>query len=198
MSEGTPGPSPFSGVSARPTAARRSFLERLLGALRLDASVYDEIEHDEEALPQAAGVVALAAVCAGIGGAAGGSAGLVVGVIGAVIGWLVSAGIIWFIGVRLMEHTSDYPELLRTIGFASSPQVLLVLAAIPALGWGVRAVVFVWGLAAYVVAVRQALDVDTARAVLVCVLGWGLAVVVAFLLVSLAGGCTPPGGGSMA
>ena len=197
MSEGTPGPSPFGDVSAGPTPARRSFLERLVAALRLDASVYDEVEHDREALPQAAGVVALAAVCAGIGGAAGGGAGLVVGVIGAVVGLLLSAGIIWFIGVRLMEHTSDYPELLRTIGFASSPQVLLVLAAIPALGWGVRAVVFVWGLAAYVVAVRQALDVDTARAVLVCVLGWGLAVVVAFLLASLAGACAP-GGGSMA
>jgi len=45
--------------------------------------------------------------------------------------------------------------------------------------------------------VRQALDVDTGRAVLVCVLGWGLAVVVALLLASLAGGCAP-GGGSMA
>ncbi len=197
MSEGTPGPSPFSDASTGPAAARRSFLERLLGALRLDASVYDEVEHDKEALPQAAGVVALAAVCAGIGGAAGGGAGLVVGVIGAVVGWLVSAGIIWFIGVRLMEHTSDYPELLRTIGFASSPQVLLVLAAIPVLGWGVRGVVFVWGLAAYVVAVRQALDVETGRAVLVCVLGWGLAIAVAFLLASLAGTCSP-GGGSMA
>jgi hypothetical protein len=196
MSEGTPGPSPFHDVSTGP-AAPRSFLERLIGALRLDASVYDEVEHDEAALPQAAGVVALAAVCAGIGSAAGGSAGLVVGVIGAVIGWLVSAGIIWFIGVRLMEHTSDYPELLRTIGFASSPQVLLVLAVIPVFGWGVRGVVFVWGLAAYVVAVRQALDVDTGRAVLVCVLGWGLAVVVALLLASLAGSCAP-GGGSMA
>ena len=197
MTEGTPGPSPFSDVSAGSAAARRSFLERLVGALRLDASVYDEVEHDRDALPQAAGVVALAAVCAGIGGAAGGGAGLVVGVIGAVVGWLLSAGIIWFIGVRLMEHTSDYPELLRTIGFASAPQVLLVLAAIPVLGWGVRSVVFVWGLAAYVVAVRQALDVDTGRAVLVCVLGWGLAVVVALLLASLAGGCAP-GGGSMA
>ena len=109
----------------------------------------------------------------------------------------MSAGIIWFIGVRLMEHTSDYPELLRTIGFASSPQVLLVLAAIPVLDWSVRVVVFIWGLAAYVVAVRQALDVETGRAVLVCVLGWGLAVVVAIVLASLAGSCSP-GGGSMA
>jgi hypothetical protein len=194
MSEGTPGPSSFSDVSTGPTPARRSFVERLVGALRLDPSVYEEVEHDQEALPQAAGVVALAAVCAGIGGAAGGGPGLVVGVIGAVVGWFVSAGIIWFIGVRLMEHSSDYPELLRTIGFASSPQVLLVLAAIPVLGWGVRSVVFVWGLAAYVVAVRQALDVDTGRAVLVCVLGWGLAVVVALLLASLAVSCAPSGG----
>jgi hypothetical protein len=196
MAEGTPAPPPFPPPGTGPPAARRSFPERLIGALRLDASVYDEVEHDPEALPQAGGVVALAAVCAGIGGAAGGGAGLVMGVVGAVIGWLLSAAVIWLVGVRLMEHTSDYPELLRTIGFASAPQVLLLLAAIPALGWAVRLAVTIWGLAAYVVAVREALDVETGRAVLVCLLAWGLVVVLTVVLAGLAGACGS-GGGAM-
>jgi hypothetical protein len=196
MSEGTPGPFHVSEVPPDPTAAPRSFVERLLGALRLDASVYDEVEHDAGALPQAAGVVALAAVCAGVGNAAAGGAGLVGAVIGAVIGWLAGAAIIWFVGVRLMEHSSDYPELLRTIGFASAPQLLLVLAAIPLLGSVVRVAVLFWGLAAYVVAVREALDVETGRAVLVCVIAWGLVVALTFLLAGVAGACAP-GVGSM-
>ncbi|MDJ0848426.1 MAG: YIP1 family protein [Myxococcota bacterium] len=178
MSEGPPGTPPYSDIPSGPTGAPRAFIDRLLGALKLDASVYDEVEHDPDALPQAAGVVAIAAVCAGIGG--GGS--LLGGVIGAVAGWLMGAGLIWLVGVRLLEHQSDYPELLRTIGFASAPQVLLALAAIPLFGTLVTVMVFFWGLAAYVVAVREALDVDTSRAVLVCLLAWGLVVVLSIVL----------------
>jgi hypothetical protein len=69
-----------------------------------------------------------------------------------------------------MKHTSDYKELLRTLGFASAPQLLLVAARIPGLGGIVALVAWLWGLAAFVVAVRQALDVTTGRAVVVCIL----------------------------
>jgi len=180
-------PTPPTGA---PTGPGRPFLERLKGALMLDASVYDEVEHDADALPQALGVVAVAALCAGIGGAGEGAGGVLGGVFAAVVGWLVSAGVIWLVGVRLFEHTSDYGELLRTIGFAQAPQIALLLASIPALGVVVRIVVLFWGLAAYVVAVRQALDVETGRAVMVCVLAWGLVVVLMLVLGGLAGGCS--------
>lgn len=165
-------------------AVRRSFGERLLGALRLDASVFEEVEHDPEALGQAAGVVALAAVANAVGGAVhGGSAGLLAGVIGAFIGWALGTAVVWAIGVKLFGHTSDYPELLRTLGFASAPEVLLVLGVIPigALWVLLRLAVTVLLIVAYVVAVRQALDVSTGRAVFVCVLAvlaWWLVFVV--------------------
>jgi hypothetical protein len=152
-----------------PAPASRSFVERLLGALRLDAPTFDEIEHDRGALGQAAAVVGLGGIAAAIG-AGGGVGGLIGGVVGAVVGWLVSAGFVWLVGVLVMKHSSDYPELLRTLGFASAPQLLLVLRGIPVLGALVGLVAFLWGLAAWVVAVRQALDVSTGRAVVVCVL----------------------------
>jgi hypothetical protein len=167
-----------------------------MGALTLDAATYDEIEHDQSALGQAAGVVAIAAVCSGIGGAAGGLGAILGGVVGAFLGWLLSTGIIWLIGVRIMGHTSDYPELLRTLGFASAPQILMILAFLPVLGALVSIAVFFWGLAAYVVAVRQALDVETGRAVVVCVLGWGAALLLVLLLGGALGVCA--GGAPMA
>ena len=162
-------------TTASPTppgeGVRHSFGERVMGALRLDAGIYDEIEHDPDALGQAAGVVALAAVASAIGVATGamgdgGVALILVGVFAAFLGWLISTAIVWLIGVRIMEHTSDYPELLRTLGFAQAPQLLKVLAFVPLLGFVVWIAVFFWGLAAYVVAVRQALDVETGRAIL--------------------------------
>jgi hypothetical protein len=99
----------------------------------------------------------------------------------------VSAAFVWFVGVRWMEHTSDYPELLRTLGFASAPQLALVLALLPVLGFLVAFAVLIWGLAAYVIAVREALDVTTERAVVVCILAFGVKVLTVLVLAALLG-----------
>jgi hypothetical protein len=188
VTETPPTPVPTSTAPPSGPIGSRSFIERLIGALRLDASVYDEVEHDPEALPQAAGVVALAAVAAGIGGAASGGGGLIAGVVTAIAGWLLATGVVWLVGVRIMDHSSDYPELLRTIGFASAPQILLGLTFVPLFGALVGIVVLFWGLATYVIAVREALDVETGRAVLVCVLAWGVNMVLGVVLFSMCAG----------
>jgi len=179
---------PHSGVpgSAPGPGTTRSFPERIIAALKLDASVFDEVEHDESALPQAVAVIALAAVAGGIGTV--GSMGLSAipgGVLRAIFVWLVGSGVIWVIGVKAMGHTSDYPELLRTLGFASAPQILMVLGILPLgpLIGLLGLVVLGLGLAAWVLAVRQALDVETGQAVLVCLLGW-LGSWVAFMAIS--------------
>lgn len=149
----------------------RSFGERLIGAVKLDASVYEEVEHDADALGQAAGVVAAAAVARALGGIAV-EGSLVGGFLSSFVGWFVSTGIIWAIGVWILKHTSDYLELLRTLGFASAPQVLLALAIIPLGPLLALVLLAVFGLsvATYVIAVRQALDVTTGRAIVVCLL----------------------------
>jgi hypothetical protein len=164
------------------SGTRRGFGERLVGALMLDASVYEEVEHDPDALGQAALVVALGAVAGGIAGVGGGGSGVVGGVLLAGVGWVIGAGVVWLIGVRMMDHTSDFLELLRTLGFASAPRVLMILAIIPFVGWLVGLAVLVLSLIAWVLAVRQALDVETGRAVLVCVLAFVAQIVFGFLL----------------
>ena len=68
----------------------RSFGERLLGALRLDATVYEEVEHTPDALGQAAGVGALAAVARGLG--VSGDFTLIMPLIGGFIAWLIGGG----------------------------------------------------------------------------------------------------------
>ena len=70
-----------------------------------------------------------------------------------------------------MQCTSDFAELMRTIGFASAPKILMMFGVLP-LGpgnWVLAAAVSVLSIVATVIAVRQALDVTTQRAVLVCV-----------------------------
>ena len=149
-----------------------SMTERMLGAARLDVATYEEVEHDASATGQAAVVVAIVAVASAIGAIGGDGAGPIGALIGAVIGWLVWAGITYLIGDKLLGGTASWGELLRTLGFAQSPGVLFVLGIVPLLGGIVRAVVGIWILIAGVIAIRQALDFSTGKAILTVILGW--------------------------
>ncbi len=168
-----------------------SFAERMIGAATLNVKTYEEVEHDESALPQAMAVVALSVIASGISSAGFGSRGLVGGLIAAGVGWVVWAGIIFVVGTKLLPEPStkaDFGQLLRTIDFAASPGILNILGIIPLFGWLVRFVVWIWQLVATVVAVRQALDYrSTGKAVVVCLVGFGAYLFVAFWLAAFLG-----------
>lgn len=154
--------------------ARKSFGDRLLGALRLDRAAFDDVENDPDALAQAAGVVALAGLAQGLAAVPDQGAGAVfAGLLASFSMWILVTAIVWAVGVKVFEHTSDFAELLRTLGFAWTPQLLLALGILPlgplrAMLW---VAVSILVLAAFVIAARQALDVSTGRAILICVLG---------------------------
>lgn len=153
-----------------------SFADRMIGAAKLDVKTYEEVEHDKSAMGQAMAVVALSVLASGIGSAGlGGVRGIVGSVVAALIGWFVWAGIIYLVGTQALpepQTKADLGQVLRTVGFAASPGLVNVLAIAPLVGGLVRLVVFVWQIAATVVAVRQALDYkSTGKAVVVCILG---------------------------
>jgi hypothetical protein len=153
---------------------------RMLRAALLDPRTYEEIEADRAATPQAFAVVALASIAAGLGSLENnGWSGVGFVIAAALVGWLVWAWLALFIGTRVLpgaETRADLGELLRTIGFASAPGILLVLALLaPIAGW-VYPICGIWMLVAMVVAVRQALDYEgpggTLRAIAVCAIGF--------------------------
>ena len=173
-----------------------SFTQRMIGAAKLDVHTYEEVEADRTATGQAMGVVVLSSVASGIGAVgAGGGVGLAAGAIGALIGWFLWAFVTYLVGTKILpepQTRSDVGELLRTIGFSASPGVLLVLGIIPVLGAFVSLVVSIWMLAAFVVAVRQALDYrSTGRAVAVCAIGWLFFVALSVVLRMFVGGGGP-------
>jgi len=152
-----------------------SFIDRMIGASRLNSEMYEEVEHDESATRQAMAVVVLGAIASGIGALYGGIEALVIGVVLAIVGWAVYAFIAYWVGTRLFkgpQTSATWRELLRTLGFASSPRVLLVLMIIPVVGLLIGLAVFVWMLFTTVVAIRQALDFDTGRAIATAVVSW--------------------------
>ncbi|MBL8214335.1 MAG: YIP1 family protein [Bryobacterales bacterium] len=164
-----------------------SFGDRFIGALKLDARAYEDVEADPNALGQAIVVVAVSAVCAAIGSAGlFGTSGMISALLASLVGWVVWSGVTFLIGTKVLpmpQTRADLGQLLRTTGFAAAPGVIRILGVVPFLGWITSFVAFVWMLAAFVVAVRQALDYDsTPRAVGVCLIGWVAYLIIAWLL----------------
>ena len=164
------------------TATQQSFAQRMIGAAKLDVETYEEVEHDESATSQAAIVVAIVAVCAAIGGAGGGGAGIIAGPISALAGWLLWSGVTYFIGTRVFKGVATWGELLRTLGFAQSPGVLMLLSGLGFIGGLLSAAAGIWMLIAGLIAIRQALDVGTAEALITAFLGWLSYVAVAIVV----------------
>jgi hypothetical protein len=160
------------------------YVDRLIGACRLDAAIFEEVELDRRALPQAALTVILVGVAAGVGATApSGSLGPLPGTIAAaLVVWTSWALVVFGLGVAMAEPSTrtDPGELARTLGFSAAPGLaLLPLACLraPWQWWVALAIVLAWMTAAMVVAVRQALDFSTTwRAAVVCLAGTALVV----------------------
>jgi hypothetical protein len=165
-----------------------TFARRLVGAATLDASAYEGIERDRSAIGQALLVVLLSSAAAGVG--AGGvplraETFLAVTAI-ALVTWFAWAMLVYQIGGRILPEPGtrvDFPQMLRTIGFAAAPGLFQVLGIIPMLATAVFALSWLWMFAAMVTAVQHALDYQSlARTLLVCGLAALLAVGTALVL----------------
>lgn len=167
---------------------RRSFTDRMLGAAMLNPDVYEEVEADRDATQSAAIVVILVSIASALGGARAGIGAMLAGLIAALLGWLLWSLITYLIGDKLLGGTATWGELLRTIGFAQSPGILAIFGALPVLGGVIRGVVSLWILVAVIIAIRQACDFGTGRAVLTAILGFVAYVALGLLLMMSMGG----------
>jgi hypothetical protein len=168
-----------------------TFVDRMIGAARLDSHAYEEIEADEKATLQALAVVVLSAVANGVGR---GEDVLAIGIaVQALFMWVIWAGLSYAVGVYLIpepQTNANLGQMLRTIGFAASPGILRFFRFIPFLGPLLSFVVGIWVVAAMIVAIRQALDYKSlGRAAVVCLIAWFVAMLMgivfgAMLLIS--------------
>lgn len=161
-----------------------SFQNRVIGALRLQASTYEEVEHDATATSQAAMIVIGGAISSALAslayfsllGFGGFAMAAVVGVILRPIMWVVGSYVLLIVGTKLMpgkNTEADLGQLLRCTGFAAAPMLGGIIGIIPILGWLISFLLSLWAIAATVVAVKAALDYDDiVKAVIVTVIAW--------------------------
>ena len=179
------------------TSDSKSLFGRMVRAAKLDVNLYEEVEADTKANWQAFRAVVLVSLASAIGTGIGSLGdhrpiwflwGLLIGLGTAIVGWLVWSLLTYVIGVTIFkgpETEADYGQLLRTIGFSNSPGVFRFFSFIPFIGGAIAFVASVWALVAGIIAVRQALDFSTWRAIGTCIIGWVIYVLFLFLIPGL-------------
>lgn len=158
-------------------------LDRIIGVLKLDANVYEEIEADENATTQAAIVVAVVAIVGGLigGGISAAMGGSFLGsflsqLLSAFIGWLIWSGVTFFVGTSLFGGKATMGEMLRVLGFAQAPGILGIIPVCGSfVGW-------VWTLACTFIAIRQGLDLDNSKAAMTAVIAFIAVVIMGFVI----------------
>ena len=146
---------------------RRSMLERLIPAMRLDLALYREVCADRLAGGQAFLVVLLSGISNGLALSGPlGNLGMTAGVAAALLGWVLWAFVIRVVA-RIGGHHRDRRSLLRALGFADAPGILLALGGVPRVGSLLRSLIVVWLLATTARAIEAVYDVPRRRATVI-------------------------------
>ncbi|MBN2007388.1 MAG: YIP1 family protein [Anaerolineae bacterium] len=172
-------------------------LDRVMRVIKLDKSVYAEVEADQMATSQAAIVVAIVAVLSAIGSGIGtfitaGGEGFIMAflsaILGSFIGWLVWSAVTYFVGTSLFHGEATIGEMLRVIGFAQAPLALNVLSFIPCLGAIISLAAWLFSLYTGFLAIQEGLDLDTNKTIATVVIGWIVSLIVSLVIGMIFGG----------
>ena len=167
------------------------FVNRIIRACKLDISLYEEVEADKNATLQAALVVVLSSLAAGVGALSLGASNFLMAPLLSLISWYIWAYLIYFIGAKLFPEPNtkaDHGQLLRTIGFSSAPGLIRIFGFTPELMTITYVGAGIWMLIAMVIAVRQALDYEsTWRAIGVVVIGFLVQAIVLIMFLRIFG-----------
>jgi len=167
------------------------FVNRIIRACKLDISLYEEVEADKSATIQAALVVVLSSLAAGVGTLSIGVSNFFMAPALSLVSWYIWAYLIYLIGTKLFPETStkaDHGELLRTIGFSSAPGLIRIFGFTPELMSVTFIGAAVWMLVAMVIAVRQALDYQsTWRAIGVVVIAFLIQAIILIIILRIFG-----------
>jgi len=164
-------------------------VQRMIGAAMLNPEAYEAVERDVSANKTALFIVIGTAIFAGLGGlTTDGLGGLIGGVIAATVSWVLYAIAAYLIGTRVFATSatqSTLGECLRTLGFAQTLSFFRILSGIPILGWIITVIVDIWVLVATVIALRQALDFSTGRAIGTAIVAWIVYIIPYIILIAI-------------
>jgi hypothetical protein len=149
-------------------------IERIMRILKLDFSVFREIESDPNATTEAAIVVAITTLVSAIASAVGSDhavASFVQAMINGFVGWIVWSAVTYFVGRSMFAGGGTLVQMLRVLGYANAPRILSVFAVIPCFGWLGVLIGWLLSIVAGIMAIKEALDLELGTAIAVVIIG---------------------------
>lgn len=164
--------------------------QRVVGAVRLEPAAWQEILDDAAGVRQAAAIVASAALASMVAERLGfeGTYGTALRAgLSTFSSWLILSLLLWGLS-NWFRHPLHAGAAFRIVGFSMAPLALMVLAAIPAapVQLVVRLLALSLFFAALVAGTRQAVHVETTRAVFVCAMTGLVTIFLSMVLLLLA------------
>ncbi len=162
-------------------------VDRVMRLIKMDFSVFKDIESDPAATTEAVIIVAVSSFLKPIGSANGAqhaTRSFIGAVIGGLLGWVVWSVATYLIGKSVFKGGGTLEQMLRVLGYASAPNALGVLSFIPCLGWIAGLAGFLLMVIAGVMAIKEAMDVDLGTAIGVVIVG-AIAMGIVFVAIAL-------------
>ncbi len=166
-------------------------LDRIMGIVTLKPAAYRAVADDQSATGQAAAIVIVMSILAGVIGAAfvavlapslpagmatSPAGTLVRTILSAIVSWLIGSWVFAFVSTTFFGGKTNTGEMLRVFGFT---QVFQILAIIPICGGIVALILSVIGA---IIGIREASEFDTTKAVLTGIIGFIILVIVSFII----------------
>jgi hypothetical protein len=172
-------------------------VDRIIGALTFRKGVYAEVERDQTFTQSAFILVILVAFLNRLGGTAniatiqGFGSWMVaagIGTIFSLIGFIVSAFIISWVGKAVFSARVDFNEMVRVLGLAyiwNAVGFLGILAiissALTCILSPISIIAAILGLIAWLLAVKEALDLDWFQTIITIIIGWIAGIIIGTL-----------------
>jgi len=170
----------------------QGMLDRIIRVIRLDQTVFAEIEKDENATVQAFIIVLVTSFLSALGSGFGAMNRFFLAFLGTfvmgIIGWVLWSFITLWIGTKLYDGKSDLTEMMRNIGYANAPRLLGLFAFIPCVGPLISLAGAILSLVAAFYGIRQALELDTTKTIATVVIGWVVVLVISLIVGALFAG----------
>jgi hypothetical protein len=172
--------------------------DRIIGAFTFRKGVYAEVESDTTFTTTAWTIVAVVSFLVNIASHAQSNifkwlVAAVVGTIISVVGFAIAAWVIDWVGRTVFYAEVTFDELVRTLGLAYVWQIVGVLGIFHALGiltcvtGLVQFATAILGLAAWLVAAKEALDLEWVQTAVTVVIGWIIIFVFTFITGAILG-----------
>jgi len=168
---------------------------RVIGAFTFRKGIYSEVEQDTSFTSTAWLLVAVVAFLSQLGANSAGSPGIgkwllgsVIGTVFAVLGFALAAFIISWVGSSVFNAQTNFEEMVRTLGLAYvwniigfigvlallSPTLVCLLSPVTLLG-------ALLGFIAWLIAIKEALDLDWVQTIITLVIGLVVNIIISIL-----------------